>query len=182
MNQKSTCTMPTKLMGKSPMLYLAVLFVLVGIAAVACGVESGDRRAARSTVTTEFHRSPVTAFEQLRVDLTKTEEDGCSADPADITLLSSQRVRLAIQLPLEGISQGQSLSIVTEGETKEVIYTIPGLEITGSGGVWRPGVTEVNIELESGARKNYDFNTASIGTFDILCDGEKVGTFTVTEG
>ena len=125
MSQKLTCTTPTRFVGKSPILYLAVLFVLVGMAAVACGVESGDRRASRSTVTTVFHRTPVTAFEPLRVDLTKTEEDGCSADPADITLLSSERVRLAIQLPLEGISQGQSLSIVTEGETKEVIYSIP---------------------------------------------------------
>ena len=43
----------------------------VALLVVACGVESGDRRPARQgeSETTEFHRTPVTALEQFRVDL-----------------------------------------------------------------------------------------------------------------
>ncbi len=77
--------------------YLAILLILVSLTLLACGIKSGDRRAARSTPITVFHRSPVTAFEQFRVDVENTDA-GCSADPADISIVSSQRVRLAIQL------------------------------------------------------------------------------------
>ncbi len=181
MLQIPTTTPTSRFRVGSPMLYLAILFILVAVAALACGVKSGDRRAARSTPSAgEFHRSPVAAFEQLRVDLVKNET-GCSADPADITLVASARVRLAIQLAGD-VVQSQGGSTAIQGERDQVIYSIQGLAITGSAGAWGTGVTEVNIELDSGARKSYDFNTGATGAFDIMCDDKKIGTFTVTEG
>ena len=64
---------------------------------------------------------------------------------------------------------------------KEATYEISGLTIKAAGGALDVGVTELRLDLTSGSRKNYDFNIASPGTFDILCDGIKVGVFTATE-
>lgn len=164
-----------------PALYLAILLTIVGITAVACGVKSGERAPARPAgQIEEFHRSPVTALEQFRIDLTKTDE-GCTADPADVAVSTGQRVRLAIQLPTE-IVQGTTRSLEVVGERIQVNYAIPGLEITGSGGSFAPGVKEFNIIIESGAKNNYDFNPVTVGQFPIMCDGLQVGTFTLSEG
>ena len=165
--------------------YLALVLVLTVLVAIACGVESGERRPSRAPGTKEtagggFHRSPVTAFEQFRINLAKTDE-GCTADPADVTVSLGQRVRLAIQLPAE-IVQGTTRSLEVVGEKVEVTYAIRGLEISAGGGAFPPGIKEFNLTMESGARQSYDFNPVTVGAFDILCDDVKVGTFTLTEG
>ena len=167
---------------RTPLFYLAILITLVGLAALACGVESGNRRAARPTQTAEFHRSPVAAFEQFRVNVDNSES-GCSADPADISGSVGQRIRLAIQLTAEGVTGGSGGSSTQfTGERDQVKYLIQGLQISGSGGAFTAGVTDVDLELDSGTRRSYDFNIANAGTFDILCDGVKIGTFTANEG
>ena len=160
-------------------LCVVLLLTLVALVAVACGVKSGERRSSRPQgITQEFHRSPVTAFEQFRIELSKTDE-GCTAEPADINVALANRVRLAIQLPAE-IQEGTTKSLEVVGEKIQVAYEISGLEIKASGGAFTTGVKEFNLSLESGARASYDFNPVNAGQFDILCDGEKVGTFTVT--
>ena len=160
--------------------YLAALVTLLALASIACGVESGDRRPARQgeTETLEFHRTPVTAFEQFRIDVTKEEDADCSIDPSDVAVQMGNRVRLAIQLPTE-IAQGTTGSLEVTGEKQQLQFKIEGLEMTASGGAFGTGKTAFDIELESGARKSYDFNAANTGAFDMLCDGTKVGTFTV---
>ena len=70
-------------------------------------------------------------------------------------------------------------STTLEGERELVTYQVEGLTISSSGGAFGTGVTDVNLELESGTRRSYDFSAAGAGAFDILCDGVKVGTFTV---
>ena len=157
------------------------LIALTFLPLIACGVESGDRTPARrdDDRTGEFHRSPVTAFEQFRVDVEKTD-DGCAVDPADITVSDGQRVRLAVQLQSDvEIKTTATGSTALEGERETATYHINGLTISSSGGAFGTGVTEVNLDLESGTRRSYDFNAAGAGAFDILCDGEKAGTFTV---
>ena len=148
---------------------------------LACGVESGDRRPARTDEdkTGEFHRSPVAALERFSIDLEKTDA-GCTAAPADVTAQDGQRIRLAVQLASEGITTTATGSTQLEGERQEVTYKVDGLVIRSSGGALGPGETEVDLELESGSRQSYDFNVSGAGEFDILCDGAKVGTFTVT--
>ena len=71
-------------------------------------------------------------------------------------------------------------SITVTGEKKNAKYEISGMVIKSAAGAFDIGTSAVQLDLESGARKNYDFNVASAGSFDILCDGNKVGTFTVT--
>ena len=160
--------------------YVAALVALLSVASLACGVESGDRRPARQgeTETLEFHRTPVTAFEQFRINVTKEEDADCSIDPSEVTVQMGNRVRLAIQIPIE-IAQGATKSLEVVGEKQQLQFTIDGLEMTASGGAFGTGKTAFDIELESGARKSYDFNAANTGAFDMLCDGAKVGTFTV---
>ena len=155
---------------------ITILFVLTA----ACGVESGDRRPARQgeTETLEFHRTPVTAFEQFRMDLTK-DDASCSVEPSEVTVQMGQRVRLAIQLPLAEISQGTTGSLVVSGEKKTLQFNIEGLEMTASGGAFGTGKTQFDMEIESGSRRSFDFNPATTGAFDILCDDSKIGTFTV---
>ncbi len=168
------------------------LFLLLGFTCMlllACGVESGDRRPARrdDDKTGEFHRSPVAAFEQLRVDVEKTDE-GCTAldengSPVpsdDITVSAGSRINFAVQL------KGGELTTTTTGSTQmasgerdKVSYKIDGLAISSSGGAFAPGVTAVDLELESGTRRSYSFSVPTAGAFDILCDGDKIGTFTV---
>ena len=162
------------------LLYLAILLTLVSVAAIACGIKSGDRSPARSTPITVFHRTPVTAFEQFRIEVVNTEA-GCTADPADVSIVSSQRVRLAIQLKSDAVTQSAGGSTQFTGERDKVRYVIQGLEISGSGGAFPTGVTNIDLELESGTRRSYDFNAANLGDFDILCDGVKIGTFTVSD-
>ena len=160
--------------------YLVVLVALFGLGVAACGVESGDRRPARQgeSETLEFHRTPVTAFEQFRIDVALTEGGECSIDPSEVTVQMGNRVRLAIQLPTE-IAQGTTGSLEVTGDKQQLQFVIEGLEMTASGGAFGTGKTAFDIELESGARKSYDFNAANTGAFDMLCDGTKVGTFTV---
>ena len=152
------------------LLYAPILLTILALTAVACGVKSGDRAPARpGGESTEFHRSPVTAFEQFRVDLEKTSS-GCTADPADITVSSGQRVRLAIQLAAETAGAATRT---------QVTYSISGLEISSAGGAFSVGATTFDLTLDSGTRNSYDFNAANTGSFEILCDGAKAGTFTV---
>ena len=160
--------------------YLAAIVALLTLASMACGVESGDRRPARQgdTETLEFHRTPVTAFEQFRINVTKEEDAECSIDPSEVAVQMGNRVRLAIQLPTD-IAQGTTGSLEVTGEKQQLQFKIDGLEMTASGGAFGTGKTAFDIELESGARKSYDFNAANTGAFDMLCDGTKVGTFTV---
>ena len=164
------------------LVYISMVFIILGsMVAIACGVESGDRRPARrdDDKTGEFHRSPVAAFEQFRVDIEKTDA-GCTVDPADITVSDGQRVRLAVQLQSDvEITTTQTGSTKLEGERETATYQIDGLTISSSGGAFGTGKTEVNLDLESGTRRSYDFNAAGAGVFDILCDDNKIGTFTV---
>ena len=159
------------------------LFVLLGFACMmvlACGVESGDRRPARrdDDKTGEFHRSPVAAFEQFRVDVEKTDT-GCTADPSDITVSEGSRVNFAVQLTGGEVTTTATGSTELQGEREKVSYKVDGLAISSSGGAFGTGVTEVDLELETGTRRSYSFSVASVGAFDILCDGDKIGTFTV---
>ena len=174
---------------RMPVLKMPLVGALIALLAfasmavsMACGVESGDRRPARQddSETTEFHRSPVTAFEQFRMDVTK-DDTGCSLDPSEVAVTMGNRVRLAVQLPLEEgqMGQGATKSIVVTGEKQSVQFKIEGLQISASGGAFGTGKTEFDLTLESGARKSYDFNAANTGSFDMLCDGAMVGTFTV---
>lgn len=161
--------------------YIALLFIILGgMFMLACGVESGDRRPARrdDDKTGEFHRSPVAAFEQFRVDVEKTDA-GCSADPADITVSEGSRVNFAVQLTGGEVTTTATGSTELQGEREQASYKVDGLAITSSGGAFGTGVTEVDLELETGTRRSYSFSVASVGAFDILCDGEKIGTFTV---
>ena len=59
------------------LIYLSVALAVLMLTALACGVKAGNRRGARPTQTTEFHRSPVTAFEQFRIDVTN-DDTGCT--------------------------------------------------------------------------------------------------------
>ncbi len=164
-----------------PLVYIALLFIILGsMIALACGVESGDRRPARrdDDKTGEFHRSPVAAFEQFRVDVEKTDA-GCAADPADITVSEGSRVNFAVQLTGGEVTTTATGSTELQGEREKASYKVDGLAISSSGGAFGPGVTEVDLELETGTRRSYSFSVASAGAFDILCDGEKIGTFTV---
>ena len=97
---------------KRTLFHLAMLTAVLAAAAIACGVESGDRRPARQgeSETLEFHRSPVTAFEQFRMDLAK-DDASCSIEPSDVAVNAGDRVRLAIQLPLADIQQGATGSL-----------------------------------------------------------------------
>lgn len=182
---RKTPTTPPKHSRRVPALWLIVgLLALAGMFAAACGVESGDRRPARSDEdqTGEFHRSPVAAFEQFRIDLEKTDA-GCTADPADVSAEDNQRVSLAIQLKAEGeISAGSTGSTQFVGERDSVTYAIDGLTIGSSGGALGTGVTAIDLDLDSGTRLTYQFNVRGAGEFPILCDGEQVGTFSVTGG
>ena len=160
------------------LLCIPILLTILALTAVACGVKAGNNKPARpSGGITEFHRSPYTAFEQFRVTLEKTDA-ACNADPSDIMVRMGQRVRLAIQLPTE-VAQGATGSLVVTGDRFEITYEISGLEISAPGGAFGTGVTAVDLTLESGAKQSYDFNPANAGAFEILCDGKKVGTFTV---
>ncbi len=160
--------------------FFAVLVALLGLAVVACGVESGDRRPARQgeSETLEFHRTPVTAMEQVRMTIA-IDDTGCSIDPSEVTVLMGQRVNMAIQLPIE-IAQGATKSLEVVGEKQKFQFKIDGLEMTASGGAFGTGKTAFDVEIESGGRVSYQFNAANEGAFDILCDDFKVGTFTVT--
>ena len=160
------------------LLYLSVLLAILMLGALACGVKSGNRRGARPTQTIEFHRSPVTALEKFRVYVTN-DDTGCSSHPADVDAAVGQRIRFAIQLVSEGVTAGVAgTSAQLIGESQTVTYSIPGLELSGSGGAFLPGVTSFELQLSSGNRTSYDFNVANGGTFDILCDSAKVGVFT----
>ena len=165
--------------GFSP-LHLALLVGLSAMLLLACGVESGDRRPARADddKTGEFHRSPVAAFEQFRVDVEKSDA-GCTADPSDITVSEGSRVNFAVQLTGGELTTTATGSTQLQGEREKVSYKIDGLAISSSGGAFGTGVTEVNLELETGTRRSYSFSVGSAGAFDILCDDEKIGTFTV---
>ncbi len=160
------------------LIYLSLLLAILMLGALACGVKSGNRRGARPTQTVEFHRSPVTAFEQYRIDVTN-DDTGCTSNPADVTAQVGQRIRFAIQLVSEGVAGGAAgTSAQLIGESQTVTYSIPGLEMSGSGGAFSAGVTSLELQLTSGNRASYDFNVANAGSFDILCDGVKIGTFT----
>ena len=148
----------------------------------ACGVKSGDRRPARTDADKqgEFHRSPVAfKMEELTIDLDKTEQ-GCIATPADVSVPLAARIRLAVQLQGADLGKSATGSITVTGEKKNAKYEISGMVIKSAAGAFDIGTSAVQLDLESGARKNYDFNVASAGSFDILCDGNKVGTFTGT--
>ena len=165
---------------------MAVMLLIVAIAllsSMACGVKAGNNRPARDDRTSTqgvFHRTPVTVLENLRVDLSKENGD-CEAEPGDISVPVAARVRLGVQLGGTSVKEGATNSIEIVGEVKEATYEVSGLTIKAAGGALDVGVTELSLDMTSGSRKNYDFNIASAGTFDILCDGKEVGVFTATE-
>jgi hypothetical protein len=164
---------------------IAVMLLTVAIfllSSMACGVKAGNNRPARDDDDKQgaFHRTPVTVLENLRVDLSKESGD-CEAEPGDISVPAAARVRLGVQLGGTSVKEGATNSIEIVGEVKEATYEVSGLTIKAAGGALDVGVTELSLDLTSGSRKNYDFNIASAGTFDILCDGNKVGVFTATE-
>ena len=164
------------------LVYISLVFIILGsMVAIACGVESGDRRPARrdDDKTGEFHRSPVAAFEQFRVDVEKTDDGGCTADPADITVSEGSRVNFAVQLTGGEVTTTATGSTELQGERETATYQIDGLTIASSGGAFGPGVTEVALDLETGTRRSYSFSVPTAGAYDILCDGNKIGTFTV---
>lgn len=152
--------------------------ILVAMVLVACGVKAGERRPARPTPVEQFHRTPVAALEQTRVDIVKTDT-GCRAQPADLKFTKNQRVNLAIQIPAE-IAEGQTRSLILRGEKVQATYSIPGLQITGAAGAFF-NTDKVDLTIESGSRPAFQFTVANAGQFDILCDGAKIGTLTVTE-
>jgi plastocyanin len=163
------------------LVYFALVSIILGsMIALACGVESGDRRPARrdDDKTGEFHRSPVAAFEQFRVDVEKTDA-GCTAEPADITVSEGARVNFAVQLTGGEVTTTATGSTQLQGEREQANYRIEGLVISSSGGAFGPGVTEVDLNLETGTRRSYSFSVPTAGAFDIFCDGDKIGTFTV---
>ena len=169
-----------QLRSRNTFYYLTLAFAVVGFIAIACGVKAGENRPARPQgQIEEFHRTQVSTLEQLRVNLVK-DDTGCTADPADITVALANRVRLAIQLPAD-IQQGASQSLIVVGDGDEVTYQIAGMELATTGGALGTGVKEFDQLLSAGARKSFDFNVVNPGAYDILCDGEKVGVFTVTE-
>ena len=164
---------------------MAIMLLTVAISllsSMACGVKAGNNRPARDDDDKqgEFHRTPVTVLENLRVDLSKESGD-CEAEPGDVSVPAAARIRLGVQLGGTSVKEGATNSIEIVGEVKEATYEISGLTIKAAGGALDVGVTELRLDLTSGSRKNYDFNIASPGTFDILCDGIKVGVFTATE-
>ena len=162
---------------------VVLLIALVGIVATACGVKSGNRRPARedSDKTGEFHRTPITSkLEELQVKLDKADGT-CKATPADLTSPVASRVRLGVQLVGTSVKEGLTKSIEIVGEKKEAKYEISGMTIKSAGGALNMGTSSLALDLQSGSRKNYDFNIGAAGTYDILCDGSKVGTFTATE-
>ena len=161
------------------MLVLSLGAVLLSFA---CGVKSGDRRPARTDADKqgEFHRSPVAfKMEELNIDLEKNDE-GCTATPADVSVPMAARIRLAVQLQGADLGKSATGSITVTGDKKSAKYEISNMVIKSAAGAFDIGTSSVQLELESGARKNYDFNVASAGTYDILCDGDKIGTFTAT--
>jgi len=172
---------------------VVMLIVLIGIVATACGVKSGNRRPARedSDKTGEFHRSPIASkLQELSVDLDKA--DGTckatsmvngieSASPGDLTAPVASRIRLGVQLVGTSVKEGATKSIEIVGEKKNAKYEISGMNIKAAGGALEIGTASIALDLASGSRKNYDFNIGAPGTYDILCDGSKVGTFTATE-
>ena len=162
---------------------VVLLIALVGIVVTACGVKSGNRRPARedSDKTGEFHRSPISSkLQELSVDLDKAEGT-CKATPGDLTSPVASRVRLGVQLVGTSVKEGLTKSIEIVGEKKQAKYEISGMTIKAAGGALEMGSSSIALDLASGSRKNYDFNIGASGTFDILCDGDKVGTFTATE-
>ena len=162
---------------------VVMLIVLVGIIATACGVKSGNRRPARTDddKTGEFHRSPIASkLQELSVDLDKADGT-CKATPGDLTAPVASRVRLGVQLGGTSVKEGATKSIEIVGEKKEAKYEISGMTIKAAGGALEIGTSSIALALASGSRKNYDFNIGAAGAFDILCDGNKVGTFTATE-
>ena len=173
--------------GKMPLIVAAL--ALLSLLVVACGVTSGDRRPARQddSVTDQFHRTPVTALEQFRMDLSKDDTSCAIAEieddttRTDIEVTMGGRVSMGIQLPLEEgqMGQGATKSIVVTGERQRLQFKIDGLQLSAPGGAFATGTTEFDITMEAGARKTYHFNTANSGAFDMLCDGAKIGTFTV---
>ncbi len=155
-----------------------LLSALVAMTVVACGVKAGERRPARPTPVEQFHRTPVSALEQTRVDIIKTDT-GCRAQPADLRFTKNQRVNLAIQIPAE-IAEGETRSLILRGEKVKATYSIPGLQITGAAGAFF-NADKVDLTIESGSRPAFQFTVLNAGQFDILCDGVKIGTLTVTE-
>ncbi len=182
---RKTPKTPSAQSRRVPALWFAIgLLALAGMFAAACGVESGDRRPARSDEdqTGEFHRSPVARPTRFDVTLEKADA-GCVADPADISVPDGQRMTLTVQLKAEGeISAGSTGSTQFVGERDSVTYAIDGLTIGSSGGALGTGVTAIDVEQESGTKLTYQFNVRGAGEFPILCDGERVGTFTATAG
>ena len=183
---RKTPKTPSAQSRRVPALWFAVgLLALAGMFAAACGVESGNRRPARDDEdkTGEFHRSPVAADNFRTIITLEKTDDGCTADPADLSVSDGQRVSLQVQLKAEGeISAGRTGSTQFVGERDSVVYAVDGLTIGSSGGALGAGKTKLEEELDSGTRLTYQFNARGAGAFPILCDGEEVGTFTVTGG
>ena len=124
-------------------------------------------------------RRPISAFEHYRIDVTKTNE-GCYADPNHINVMNGQRLRLSLELhPTVYSTATETGSSTSETERDKVRYRIDGLTVCSSCDEHNMSVTHVDVELESGALQSYDFNVLGGGIFDVLCDGEEIGSFIV---
>ncbi len=171
-----------------PWLYVALLLATVAFAVAACGVESGNRRSARETPTDVFHRTPIGTLEPTNIDLVVDENDACTTNRANLEFAEEVRVWLNIQIPDEGIQQGATGSLestIAADATAE--YIIEGLQVTG---VIDPrnvhetvGGNQVITIADVGTRFRVEFNVASpAGTYNITCNGTKLGEFAVTAG
>ncbi len=171
-----------------PWLYVALLLATVALVAAACGVESGNRRSPRETPILVFHRTPISTLEPTNIDLIVDENDVCTTNNADLEFPEGVRVWLNIQIPDEGVIQGSTGSLeVTSAADATAEYVIEGLQVSGvddSRGLLKTVDGNQVITLEDvGTRFRVVFNIASpAGTYDILCNGSKIGEFAVTAG
>ena len=150
-----------------------LLIGLVGIIATGCGTESDK--------TEEIRISPITSkLQELSVDLDKNDGT-CKAVPGDLISTVDTRVRLAVGLVGTSTKESGMKSGEVVGEKKRAKYEISGMIVKAPGGSLGIGTSSIALDLASGSTKNYDFNIGAPGAFDILCDGNKVGTFTATE-
>ena len=143
-----------------------LLIGLVGIIAIGCGTESD--------------KTDLFLLQELSVDLDKTDGT-CIAVPGDLISTVDTRVRLAVRLVGTSTKESGIKSGEVVGEKKRAKYEISGMIVKAPGGSLGIGTSSIALDLASGSTKNYDFNIGAPGAFDILCDGNKVGTFTATE-
>ena len=166
------------------LLYLTLFLMSVAFVAVACGVESGNRRAARETPIDVFFRTQIGALEPTNVNLAVDEDNVCSATGgANLQFAEGERVRLSLQIEAV-IQQGATGSLeVVGGGDAQAEYIIDGLEIssvTDPRSVHDTNGNQQVFNVTTGPRLNIDFSVDNVGTFDVLCNGTKIGEIVVS--